>query len=42
MKANFYKCGDRLKQQHYLSWNPIDLPRPNFHCPEFFGELTFE
>ena len=42
IRANFYKCGDRLKQQHYLSWNPIDLPRPNFHCPEFFGELTFE
>ena len=42
IRANFYKCGDRLKQQHYLSWNPIDLPRPNFHCPDFFGELTFE
>lgn len=42
IRANFYKCGDMLQQQHYLSWNPIGLPRPNFHCPEFFGEVVFE
>lgn len=41
IKANFYKCGDKLSRPHYLSWNPIDLPRPNFHCPEFFGEVEF-
>ena len=42
IRANFYKCGDKLRKPHYLSWNPIELPRPNFHCPEFFGELEFE
>ena len=42
IRANFYKCGDKLRKPHYLSWNPIDLPRPNFHCPEFFGEVEFE
>ena len=41
IKANFYKCGDKLTKPHYLSWNPIDLPRPNFLCPEFFGEVEF-
>ena len=41
-KANFYKCGDHLKEKHYLSWNPIDLPTPNFHCPTQFGTLLFE
>lgn len=39
IKANFYKCADGSSIPHYLSWNPIDLPQPNFHCPEFFGEL---
>lgn len=40
IKANFYKCGDELAQPHFLSWNPIQLPNPDFHCPEFFGELS--
>ena len=42
MRANFYKCGDLLQTPHFLSWAPIDLPQPKFHCPEFFGELMFE
>lgn len=42
MRANFYKCGDLLQTPHFLSWNPITLPEPNFHCPEFFGKLDFE
>lgn len=39
IRANFYKCGDKLQTPHFLSWNPIDLPQPNFHCPQFFGTL---
>ena len=42
MNANFYKCGDLLQTPHFLSWNPIELPSPLFHCPEFFGKLDFE
>ena len=42
MRANFYKCGDKLQTPHFLSWAPIELPQPKFHCPEFFGELMFE
>ena len=42
MRANFYKCGDKLQTPHFLSWTPIELPKPKFHCPEFFGELMFE
>ncbi len=42
IRANFYKCGDELQTPHYLSWNPIQLPKPNFHVPEFFGTLNFE
>ena len=41
MRANFYKCGDLLQTPHFLSWNPIQLPKPCFHCPEFFGNIHF-
>jgi hypothetical protein len=39
--ANFYKCGDSLPQPHYLSWQKINTPTPDFHRPEFFGEISF-
>ena len=42
LHGNFYKCGDLLQVPHFLSWNPIQLPKPCFHCPEFFGELIFK
>lgn len=41
IKANFYKCADLTADPHFLSWSPINLPEPNFHCPAFFGELYF-
>lgn len=40
--ANFYKCGDKTPKMHFVSWNPINLPQPMFHCPEFFGKIVFE
>lgn len=42
LRANFYKCGDETPEPHFLSWNPIDLPKPNFHVPQFFGLLDLE
>lgn len=42
IRANFYKCGDKLQTPHFLSWSPIGLPSPNFHCPEYFGTLKME
>jgi len=42
IKGNFYKCGDQLKTPHYISWNRIKTEKPDFHRPEFFGELCFE
>ena len=41
-RANFYKCGDVLPDPHFLAWSNIEAPIPNFHLPEFFGELSFE
>lgn len=40
-KANFYKCGEDLHLPHYLSWNRVDVDKPNFHTPDFFGEINF-
>ena len=39
IRANFYKCADKTKNPHFLSWQPIPLPKPDFHCPQFFGEI---
>ncbi|SDS22226.1 Carbohydrate-binding family 9 [Mucilaginibacter mallensis] len=39
--GNFYKCGDELAEQHFLCWNNIIADEPNFHLPQYFGELNF-
>ncbi len=41
VRMNLYKCGDNLSKPHFLSWQPIDMPQPNFHVPQFFGEAEF-
>jgi len=40
--ANFYKCGDKLKHPHYLSWKPVLTTSPDFHTPRYFGPLSFQ
>jgi hypothetical protein len=40
MRGNFYKCGDKTVHPHFGCWSPIDLPKPDFHCPDFFGTLV--
>ena len=42
MRANFYKCGDDMPKPHFLTWNRIELDKPDFHTPDFFGALLFE
>ena len=39
--GNVYKCGDNLPVPHFISWNPIRTASPDFHRPDFFGEMTF-
>ena len=41
-RANFYKCGDCLTRPHFLTAFPIRLPKPDFHCPQFFQPIVFE
>jgi hypothetical protein len=40
-RANFYKCADNTSHPHWLTWSPVDYPKPNFHLPQFFGVLEF-
>ncbi|MCF0197039.1 MAG: hypothetical protein HUK03_07425 [Bacteroidaceae bacterium] len=42
LHVNFYKCGDKCVRPHYLSWNPIHLPKPMFHCPQYFGKAVID
>ncbi len=41
-KGNFYKCGDSHKQPHFLTWSAIESAQPNFHQPDFFGDINFQ
>jgi hypothetical protein len=40
--ANFNKCGDETEFEHYGSWNEVLSPTPNFHLPQYFGDLIFK
>lgn len=37
--GNFYKCADETEFPHFVSWNPIDTSEPDFHRPDYFGEI---
>ena len=39
MRGNFYKCDESI-HPHFGSWSPIVHFQPDFHRPEWFGELT--
>ena len=39
ISGNFYKCGDKTKEPHYVTWAPVITEKPDFHRPEFFGEI---
>ena len=42
IQANFYKCGDKTAHPHFVSWNPIQTEKPDFHRPDFFGKLILK
>lgn len=41
-KGNLYKCGDETQFEHYGVWNKVVSEKPNFHLPNYFGNLVFE
>ncbi len=42
LRGNFYKCGDETVHPHYCCWSGVGLPEPDYHCPDWFGELVLE
>lgn len=42
IRGNFYKCASASQRPHYLSWNPIETEKPDYHRPEFFGTLILD
>ena len=40
--GNFYKCADGTDSMHFVTWSPVKTEKPDFHCPEYFGELNFQ
>ena len=40
-KVNFFKCGDKLPEPHFLAWRSVEAASPDFHLPEFFGIMHF-
>jgi len=41
-RANFYKCADQTSHPHWLTWNKVNHPTPNFHLPKYFGQIIFK
>lgn len=39
MYGNAYKCGNKLRNMHYLAWNPVNPEIHSFHRPQDFGRL---
>ena len=40
LRGNFYKCGDGTEVVHFGMWNPVRTEKPDFHRPEYFGNLV--
>ena len=40
--GNFYKCGDMTDEPHFVTWTPVKTEKPDYHRPEFFGNLQFD
>ncbi len=39
-RGNFYKCLEKENGRHFVCWNPVVAEKPDFHRPEFFGDLV--
>lgn len=38
--CNFYKVGQTSEIEHYMSYNYIEIDKPNFHMPPYFAKAT--
>ena len=40
-QGNFNKCTQETPVPHWGTWNPVETEHPDFHRPEFFGDILF-
>lgn len=40
-KGNFYKCAELSANPHFGTFFPVNTEKPDFHRPEFFGNIKF-
>lgn len=40
--ANVYKCGDETEAVHYGCWSMVNIEKPDFHMPAYFGRMIIE
>ena len=40
-RSNFYKCGVDTPEPSWGVWSEGLSPKPDYHRPEYFGELVF-
>lgn len=38
--GNFFKCSGRNLHDHYGVWNHVGTEHPDYHRPEYFGEMV--
>lgn len=41
VKGNFYKCAELSDNPHFGTFFPVKTEKPDFHRPEFFGNIEF-
>lgn len=42
LRANFQKCAEESATPHFMTWNEIGTEKPDFHQPDYFGQLIFK
>ena len=40
-KVNFFKIAEKTSNPHYMTWAVVESSKPDFHRPEYFGNIEF-
>lgn len=40
-RANFYKIAEKGSNPHFITWSFVDHIEPDFHLPQYFGQIVF-
>ena len=40
IRANMYRCGEQAKETSFVTLFPVGTEKPDYHRPEFFGEMV--